>query len=149
MPRQADRTKVLLSRIGKVGDDQLERLFAPGHVVVSLSPEVAESIQAQLVFTFAVNLLARLYPVVQHLDVFVSPDVGLLAPVPRWRAPTLAGHITTFLETLAPDADWIVNTTPSRVPTSSLIIGSTDLAGPKVYLGTDGWEATVSSLESL
>lgn len=149
MPRQAHRTKALLTRLGKLSEEQLDGLFAPGHVVVSLGRDVADKPQAQLAFTFAVNLLARLYPVVQRLEVLVSPDAQLIAPVPRWRAPTLVGHTTAFLEALSPDVEWAVTTTPSRVPESFLTLGSTDCVGHKVFLGTDGWEASVSSQESL
>ena len=92
---QADRTMTLLSRLsgGAVDRESVVHLLAPASVVVSLSGATAAEPQAQLLFTFAVNLMARLYPVVQELQVIVPSGVHMAVPIPRWSAATLDEHL--------------------------------------------------------
>src|SRR2546421_2512391 len=149
MSGQSKRTRELLTRRDDVREDELEELFSPGHVVVSLSPDVAGKPQAHLAFSFAVNVLARLFPVVQRLDVVLPPASPLVASLPRWTGSTLADHVRVFLEALRPDLKWAVTSSVAATPTCHLAIGTSDLVGPTVFLGADGWEARLSSEVSM
>src|SRR5574341_373884 len=149
MSGQSERTRELLTRRGDVREEELEQVFSPGHVVVSLSPDMASKPQAQLTFSFAVNLLARLYPVVQRLDVVLPPASPLVASIPRWTGSSLADHVRILLEALRPDVKWAVTGSVAATPTCHLAIGTSDLAGPTVFLGADGWEARLSSERSM
>src|SRR6266516_3989110 len=149
MSGQSERTKELLARRGDVRKEELEKLLSPGHVMVSLNPDVIGKPQAQLTLSFAVNILARLCPVVQRLDVVLPTDSPLVATVPRWTGSTLEDHVTRFLGALQPDLEWVVTHSQTGTPNCHLAIGTSGLIGPTVFLGADGWEARVSSEGSM
>lgn len=149
MRRRSSRTAALLVRIGKLPEEQLEQLFRPGHVVVSLGHDVAVQPQAQFALSFSVNLLARLYPVVQRLEVVVPADVPLVAPIPRWRASTVTAHVQSFFDALRPDVRCTITRAPSATPACYVAFGSSDFDGPTVFTGSNGWEASVSPNECL
>jgi hypothetical protein len=144
---QADRTVRLLSRLsGAVADDEsLVRLLAPGSVVLSLSRATAAEPQAQLLFTFAVNLLGRLYPVVQELQVVVPTGTRTRVPLPRWAAATVDDHARQFLGALRPPLRWSVAERATGSATCVLAVGPEPaLGGAVVFVGSEGWIATVS-----
>ncbi len=140
---QAARTISLLTRLTKKTEG-FDQLFTPGKVCVCLGAEVATKPQAQMIFSFAVNLLARLYPVVQELQVLLPQNTHLTARVPRWSAETLDGHIDLFLQKLSPQLKQ-GKSYVAGVPTVTLVIGSAvQTASQAIFLGSDGWQVYVS-----
>ena len=123
------------------------RAFTPGRVGVVLARDAATSAQGQLLLSFVVNLITRLYPVVQELCVFLEDDNQLLAPVPRWRDGTLSGHLERMLQAVSSPVKWRLNIAASIVNSQCnevLVIGDTLQRG-SVYVGANGWSAFVSS----
>lgn len=146
---QADRTLTLLQHLSKnAGDPHLiVDLLAPGRVAVMLGADLATEPQAQLVFSFTVNLLARLYPLVQSLEVVVPPAVPVTAGLPRWVAATMAEHCRRLLLAVNPPARWRLVETPQAAADCALIVGAGSLLAPvTVFGGSAGWVATVSPL---
>lgn len=136
---QSDRTVALLRRLAKMREDQqrLQELLAPGRVTVCLGASVAAEPQAQLVFSFAVNLLARLHPVIQELAIVVPAHAFIAVRLPRWNATTLDQHIRLFLQALSPPLRWSVGEAASAPADCALVIGSdpvpaTDVAVPRI-----------------
>jgi hypothetical protein len=113
-----------------------------------LGENVAAEPQAQLCFSFAVNLLARLHPVVQDLQAVIPQDAPVLAPLPRWSAPTIGGHATAFLEALRPPLRSSVSTRPNGRAGVCVILGSWNAgdceADSVLFVGSVGWNASVS-----
>lgn len=144
---QADRTIALLSGLA-AEERALEQMLGPGRVAVILGPDLAATPQGQALVSFMVNLLGRLFPVMQNLHVVVPEDIPLVAHAPRWQAATLEGHLRRFLEALRPRVQWAVAPRLSVQPNFALVIGA---AMPPcehtVYVGSDGWEATLSPSE--
>ncbi len=146
MNAQSERTEALLRRLlGGRTSEPLDRLLAPGEVAVCLANDVARLPQAQLVFSFAVNLLARLYPVVQRLHVAVPAPICTAVSFPRWHANHIDEHVRTFLEDLRPPLTWTLGSTPDDAPQAALIVGSANVqARGCVHVGSDGWEVVLS-----
>lgn len=141
---QADRTIALLSDLASE-ERALAQMLAPGRVAVFLAPDLAAEPQAQALASFVVNLLARLFPVVQNLHVVVPENIPLVAHVPRWQAPTFEGHLRRFLQALRPPLRWAVEPRLSAQPSSALVIGTAiPPCEQTVYVGSDGWEASLS-----
>ena len=144
---QQQRTIQLLENLSSHEVPDLVRALTPGRVGVLLARDAATSGQGQLLLSFVVNLLTRLYPVVQELDVFVDGDGQLLAPVPRWRGRTLCGHLERMLHAVSSPVKWRLNSASSSVNSDSseiLVIGDTLQRG-SVYVGVKGWNVYVSS----
>ncbi len=141
---QADRTIALLSGLASE-ERALAQMLAPGRVAVFLGSDVMCEPQAQALVSFVVNLLARLYPVVQDLHVVVPEGIPLAAHVPRWQAPTFDGHLRRILEALGPPLRWAVEPRLSGQPTCALVVGTAIPACEQaVYVGSDGWDASLS-----
>lgn len=144
---QADRTLALLRRLTKSGGDPrgLEGLLAPGRVTVLLGNDVAAEPQAQLVFSLAVNLLGRLYPVVQYLEVIVPAGTAVTARLPRWNASTVDEHVRQLLANLNPPVLWRVLRRGKGHADCTLIVGEGPIPTTRtVFVGSDGWLATIS-----
>jgi hypothetical protein len=143
---QADRTVALLQRLARSASDPrpMPEVLAGGRVAVVLDPTIAGESQAQLVFSFAVNLLARLYPIVQTLEVVVPPaDVG--ARLPRWAAITVDEHARHLLVAVNPPVRWTALGLPQGDADCALVVGSASARAPAtVFVGSDGWVASVS-----
>ena len=141
---QADRTQALLRQLAR-GEAVTDALFAPGRVLIVLARKDAQRPQAQLTFSFAVNLLARLYPVVQQLDVVLPERMPLAAPLPRWTAGTLNEHLSHLLNGLGPPVHWRVHHDPPGLGDCALVVGAGTTVGvPTVFVGSDGWQVAVS-----
>ena len=144
---QQKRTIQLLENLSGRSDLDLAKVLAPGRVGVVLAPEAAATPQGQLLFSFVVNLMARLYPVVQQLDIFTGRDHQLLAPVPRWNGETLSAHLETMLNAICPPVKWCLRGGSSTVGSETveiLVVGHMRRNG-SVYIGCDGWDVCVSS----
>lgn len=141
---QADRTATVLSRLSKK-QEGIEQVLAPGRVAACLGENATTEAQAQLIFSFAVNLLARLYPVVQDLQVILWEGTPLMVRVPRWHADTLDEHIRLFLEALSPPLKWTIQKGVPIAPDCKLIIGSAPMPGERVvFVGSHGWSVALS-----
>lgn len=144
---QVDRTLALLRRLTKSADDPrgLEGLLAPGRVTVLLGNDVAAEPQAQLVFSLAVNLLGRLYPVVQYLEVIVPAGTAVTTRLPRWNASTVEEHVRQLLTNLNPPVLWRVLGRGKGHADCTLIAGEGPIPTTRtVFVGSDGWLATIS-----
>ena len=141
---QDERTTQLLSSLSGRHDLDLPQIFAPGRVAVMLS-EKNSSVQAQLIVSFAVNLMSRLYPVVQNLDVIVPDDQEMQAAIPRWQGRTFSAHLRSMLEAIKPPMRWRIDSTPDPSVDEFLAVGTGFQKGASVYLGCDRWEVSVST----
>lgn len=143
--RQALRTKALLARLTNM--TEVEAQFPGGRVTVGIGPREATTVQGQLMLSFAVNLLARLFPVVRKLTVLV-PDAPLATRVPRWSAPTLRRHLNLLLTELSPPVHWNVVEGPHEEGTCSLWLGEPSLVvAPTCFIGSEDWYVYVSPNE--
>jgi ThiF family protein/E2/UBC family protein C len=128
--------------------EDTDELFAPGRVTAVLGRDAAPLSQAQACFSFAVNLLARLHPVIQDLEVVVPPHVPLAARIPRWQAVTLDAHLRLLIEALDPPLRWRVIDREFRPSEVSLVVGSPETersqGATHVYFGSEGWCAEIS-----
>jgi len=146
---QDSRTNTLLTRLTKK-KESFKQLFAPGRVCICLGAEFAAKPQGQMIFSFAINLLARLYPIVQDLQIVLPENIPLKARVPRWRAETLDEYIHLFLRKLNPPLKWSVNETLTAPPNCTLAIGSTvQIPDHIIFVGSDGWNVYVSPCDSV
>jgi molybdopterin/thiamine biosynthesis adenylyltransferase len=126
--------------------DQLAEFLAPGTVTIELPANTALMPQAQLLFAFAVNLLARLYPVVQRLEITLPPATPILFEPPRWVAPSLEQHVVALLKALRPPVRWVIGNAPSERRNCTLVIGTATRTGEQtVFAGSDGWIARISA----
>lgn len=148
---QNSRTRTALSQLASAAAGQdLEAVFAPGRINVVIDARPAREPQGQLLFSFAVNLLARLHPVVQRLTVVIELDAPLHLDLPRWREPSLAAHIARFLSCLKPPLAWRVTDRPDASATVSLVVGSqAQAAGERISVASAGWIAFVSPSDAL
>jgi len=146
MNAQSERTEALLRHLlGGRTSEPLDHLLAPGEVAVCLGNDVAGKPQAQLLFSFAVNLLVRLYPVVQRLHVVVPSGIRSAVSFPRWHASHIDEHVRTFLEELRSPVACTLGTRPNGAPRAALIVGSANVeAQDCVHVGSDGWEVGLS-----
>lgn len=143
---QADRTVALLQRLARPASDPrpIPEVLAPGRVAVALDPAVVGEPQAQLVFSFAVNLLARLYPIVQSLEVS-APPVAVGTRLPRWAGVTVDEHARRLLGAINPPIRWTLVGHPQGDADCALVVGSASTrASTTVFVGSDGWLASVS-----
>jgi hypothetical protein len=143
---QADRTLALLQRLARPASDlrPLPEVLAPGRVAVVLDRAIAGEPQAQLVFSFALNLLARLYPIVQSLEV-VAPPVAVGTRLPRWAGISVDEHARNLLGAIHPPVLWTVVGRPQGGADCALVVGSASTrATASVFVGSDGWLASVS-----
>ncbi|MDE0334460.1 MAG: ThiF family adenylyltransferase [Defluviicoccus sp.] len=144
---QQERTIQLLGKLSGRSDLDLSEVLAPGRVGVVLAPEAADTPQGQLLFSFVVNLIARLYPVVQQLSIFVGNEHPLRARTPRWNGETLSAHLGNMLGAISPPVEWCLqdgsNAMISEID-EVLVVGDIQTSG-SVYVGCDGWDVLVSS----
>ncbi len=143
---QADRTVALLERLAKSAADPrpLLQVLTPGRVAVVLDTVIAGEPQAQLLFSFAVNLLARLYPIVQSLEV-VAPPTAITTRLPRWAGVTVDEHARRLLTALNPPVRWTVVGSLQRGPDCALVVGTAPApAAATVFVGSEGWLASAS-----
>lgn len=145
---QASRTRAFLRQLAR-GQEVTDAMFAPGRVVIVLGRDEAGLAQSQLTLSFAVNLMARLYPVIQRLDVVVPLGVPLTARPPRWFADTAHHHIWSLLHGIRPLAQWDVRDDPPSTAECVLIVGSAHAVKdvPSVFVGSDGWQVAISPTE--
>jgi len=147
-PSQALRTETLLKQL--TGSEEVTALFAPGRAVIGISEHAARLPQGQLILSFAVNLTARLFPVVQSLVVVVPAHIKTLARLPRWQSPMLDQHIDKLLSELNPPISWAVATSHSQLQDNIVWIGQApEGVKPAVFIGSDGWYAFVSPDEPM
>lgn len=142
---QSARTKALLKNLTGNRQDVV-KFFAPAQVAIHLSPTVISNPQAQMMFSFAINIAARLHPVIQHLQVIITnKNTPLTFQPPRWPDKTLFGHISCFLRSLDPPLRWTVDDKPTLQPNSTLYVGPGTCAEEHVvFIGSHGWQAVVS-----
>lgn len=142
---QEERTIRALQVLGGSHESRAELIarFAPGHVRVTLANEVRSEPQAQLLFLFAVNLLTRLFPVVQHLDLSVPPRTRTEVILPRWRAAALSDHLETFRRGIASRVEWPPQGGGPE-PALTLAVGPVKGGGATLFAGSVGWIAEVS-----
>jgi hypothetical protein len=147
---QSSRTEEWLRQAVRGKTTDIVQKLRHEHVAIVLGENVQREPQAQLVFTFAVNLAARLSPIVQRLTVVVAPDVQLVATIPRWRERLLAAHVHTFLTRLSAPVEWQIS---AVVPTNATIVLSVGSCSPdardrSIFVGSRGWSAFFSPVES-
>lgn len=141
---QAARTEELLRRLS--GNTSGGVQLGKGRVAVVVSQDSARQPQGQLLATFLVNLLARLFPVVRDLDVYIPQDAKLSVLVPRWSARTLRATIEAFLIALDPLTKCQVGSDVlSRGYDCTLMIGDDLDLVADLFVGSRGWLAAVSS----
>jgi hypothetical protein len=140
------RTTALLQNlaVGRVGP--LAQLLAPGHVVILVGMDALRYPQGQLLVSMAVNLAARLSPVVQRLSVALHGDHKLLFSPPRFAHATLAGHLETLLESLPNLVSWSIGNAPPESYDVGLVIGvpAGKVRPDSIFIGSDGWEVSFS-----
>jgi len=139
----AARTRTFLAQIacGPVDDAD----FGPGRVRMIAGADAACMAQGQLCLSMAANLLARLWPVVQYLEIVLPGNVALLASVPKWAAPHLDAHIREMLSAVATRTRWRVAEAPRGACDCSLALGDVRVTtSDQVSFGSDGWQAFVA-----
>ena len=144
---QDERTVQLLENLSRCTDLNLASILAPGHVGLMLASGSASTPQGQLLFSLVVNLMARLHPVVQELDIFIDTDHDLIAPVPRWSGKTLSAHLRTMLTAINPPVKWrlLWGSNPAGPDVGEILVVGDMRREGSVYVGCDGWEVSVSS----
>lgn len=144
---QSSRTEQWL-RQATCGERESEiiQLLGREHVAIVLGADVCAEPQAQFLFSFAVNLTARLFPIVHRLSIIIPKEASLVAPIPRWREPLLTTYIHTFLSALAPPIAWDISTALPKTATLTLAVGRHAPVAPKptVYVGSRGWNTYFS-----
>ena len=144
---QADRTFALLNRLTK-NQESIERRLAPGRVAIVIGADAGSRPQGQLLSSFAVNLLARLYPVIQDLEVVVPRGVPLQIRPPRWAAESLDAHLRRFLQALDPPLKWSIREDSTCDRNWTLTVGAPPSLPPEsVFIGGHGWEVRFSPNE--
>lgn len=143
MSHQAERTVSLLQHLMRDAED-VRALLAPAHLTVSLDCSIAANPQAQLIFSFAANLAARLEPIVQELQLLLPMDIPLTCHPPRWRARTVGEHIRSLLQALQPPLRWTIAEVGADARGPILAIGPSPGDSERtVSIGSDGWIATI------
>jgi ThiF family protein/E2/UBC family protein C len=151
--RQSQRTEHLLDQLADGRGKELIRRLEPGRVILSLSKHVAFVPQAQLCFTFAVNLAARLHPVIQNLTVILDRGHPASVEFAKWHAPILDEHISRLLGALEPPLRWSVEPTTEKHADICLAFGEPPKQALRsdsvIYVGSNGWDASVSAQSGL
>ena len=144
---QDERTIQLLKNLSECTDVDLASVFAPGRVCLMLAPGDAGTPQGQLLFSLVVNLMARLHPIVQVLDIVIDTDHYLIGRVPRWSRRTLCAHVRAMLTAISSPVKWrLTDASKLGRPDASeiLLVGDMQCDG-SVYVGCDGWNVFVSA----
>jgi molybdopterin/thiamine biosynthesis adenylyltransferase len=146
---QASRTQELLGRLAGQPHQTLQ--LGLGRVLLVAPPETAAQPQGQLLTHFAVNLIARLFPVVKLLDVAITTDHDLDVFIPRWQEATLRKSVERMLTELAPlAATRVIDNIP--VPDAYdciATVGRPASFPANIIVGSTGWIAQVSTTEML
>lgn len=152
MTGPSDRTELLLHRLAASPlQTPLSELLAPGRVTVHVSDAAVRCAQGQFLASGSINLLARLYPVVQHLAVVAPSDGPLLCHAPRWQGETFAAHLKTLLETLKLSVQWEITRAMPAASECVLVIGDQggDVGQSACFIGSDGWEVYFSPTDPM
>ncbi len=123
----------------------LVSLFSPGRVELTLTPEVAEIPQAQMITMMATNLLVRLHPVVQVVQIILPPGTRAIAPMPRWEAGMLQEHLALMISAIKPEV--AVHWGPGGPSCNVRLHVGPENTVPRtntIYVGSDGWLSTIS-----
>jgi hypothetical protein len=140
---QSGRTEKLLHRLS--GRDRVSDQLGTGRVACIISPKDTGNSQAQLIFTFLVNMLARLHPVVRELDVYIAHDAPLRVHVPRWSARTLHHTVDNFIHALrSPTNCRVLSTEFAGEYDVAVLVGHSDSILADVFVGSHGWVAEIS-----
>ncbi len=149
---QSDRTLDVLEVLsqGSLSRSVFAQVLAPASVRLTLSPEVADEVQAQALYTFLVNLVGRMYPIVQNLDLAFPPSARLRFTPPRSRRSTLEQHVSQYLKSLQPDLAWHLNRPDCQSVSCEVVVGRSSVGAEHlISVGSDGWIARVSSAENM
>lgn len=146
MTNQTDSTLALLKRLsGTSNDIEFENIFEPGHVSVSLGQEIANLPQAQLTFSFVINLLTRLHPIVQRLDIILPMKIVSSVVFPRWHDAILSKHIKKMLKAIKSPVSYSTKIEKTNKPQVGLVIGKVSTAAlQNIFIGSEGWEVNIS-----
>lgn len=141
---QSGRTEEWLNRKSNDAGDSLR--LGQGRVLLVIAPDEADGPQSQLVASFLSNLLARLFPVVRELDVYIPRDPKLTAHIPRWTASTLGRSIQLFFSALAPPTRCrVLSGLPTQQYDAVAQVGRLEGSTGTVFIGSIGWRVEIST----
>ena len=141
---QEFRTEELLRRLAR--DPSVASRIGAGRVAIVVTAKLAGNPQAQLTTFFCVNLMARLFPVVSAVNVYIEQDAVLRTAVPRFAEPTLGTTIDRFLRELAPPCSCrVIAGLPRAEADVTLAFAAVGTSPRTLFVGSAGWIAQVST----
>lgn len=146
MNPQSERTNALLDVLMGLHWESLIALI-PQRVLVRVSSEASLNPQGQLITTFLLNLLMRLYPVVSQIYLEIPQDTSMLMDLPRWRGETFVSTIKAIYESIGSSINLSIIEMPPEVDICyHITIGpGRPLKMPGVWVGSNNWVAKLSS----
>lgn len=143
--RPESRTCRVLSRLMPgVEEEKMEALLAGRRVMVSVGRDAAQDSSGQLVATFTVNLLARLFPVVQDLVIAVPEDGEMQARIPIFGKPALVATLEAIVQAVGGRVRVSFEPNPSTADIM-IGIGQVEARAPVAFfVGNRGWIAKIS-----
>jgi molybdopterin/thiamine biosynthesis adenylyltransferase len=146
MNEQTKRTNDgLKSLIGTNWESLIDQI--PRSVLVRVSPGASSNPSGQMLTTFTINMIIRLFPVVTKVYLQLPQDAKLSHNIPKWQGKTLLSSIKAVYESVKPPVKLMINTKPNENDICCHVtIGSgSPIKAPGIWAGSDNWVACLSS----
>jgi molybdopterin/thiamine biosynthesis adenylyltransferase len=117
-----------------------------GRVAVVLGREASFTKNGQLAFFTAMNLLARLHPVVTEIDVHIETDAAVLVHAPLFDGRKVSHAIRHFATSLNSPVTITLQHASSHLRDAAVALAAgTFHPGMQISFGSDGWNLSLDS----
>jgi len=129
------------------GKKNIKKVLPPLNIFISISEENALSTNGQFILTFLINLILRLEPIVDSVELKIPNHVQSNSILPRWYDRLLINEVKKNYGALKPRIKLRINEQPKKDYDLAIIIGGNETAtsGKRLYVGSNGWKAILST----
>jgi len=145
---QTQRTRELIQRLTRSSLLEVQRWgVIRGRVAVVLGREASFTKNGQLAFFTAINLLARLHPVVTEMIVHIEADAPVLVHAPLFDGPEVSHAVRHFAASLNSPVTLTLQyaATPLEDAEVVLMAGAFYAGLSRISFGSDGWNLSLDS----
>jgi molybdopterin/thiamine biosynthesis adenylyltransferase len=144
---QTQRTRELIQRLTGCSLSEVGRWgMIQGRVAVVLGREASFTKNGQLAFFTAINLLARLHPVVTEIDVHIETDGAVLVHAPLFDGYKLSHVVQHFAASLNSPVAIALRPESSYLGDAVVALtAGTFHSGMQISFGSDGWNLFLDS----
>jgi len=145
---QTQRTRELIQRLTHSSPLEVQRWGAiRGRVALLLGREASLTKNGQLAFFTAINLLARLHPVVTEIAIHIEADAPVLVHAPLFDGPKVSHAVRYFAASLNSPVTLTLHyaATPLEDAEVVLMAGAFYAGLSQISFGSDGWNLHLNS----